>query len=306
MSPPATLIVAFQRPQNVERLLSRLSVTPPSKVVLAVDGPRNHRERAVTLQVLGVAASCPWKGDVEIWEQESNLGLRRHMSDSISRFLTENGAGVILEEDCLPSPTFLPYAAHALQRYRDDSRVSMISGNRFGRSFPPDRPAVLSRHHHIWGWATWESRWTQHLGVLNRWGAVRDEVLLQTFPDDSCSQDFWRTRIDEVLDNDENSWAYRWTAANWALDRFAVLPGCNLVVNQGISGTTATHTKSVNSYIRRTPLGNWSGSEGTYAMPNADVDREINRRVFGACPSLHQRVTRSIRRELSDRTRGSR
>lgn len=299
MTSPATLIVAFRRPQHVERLLRRLSVGPPSKMVVAIDGPQNSDDHSARVRIMDLLERLPWNAEIDVWLQEKNLGLRRHMTSSITRFLAENSCGVILEEDCLPSPTFLAYSAQALERYRYDRRVSMISGNRFGPQRASSTVEVLSRHHHIWGWATWEERWAEHAGVLDGWATMGGTVLSRTFPTAPCAQEFWRRRIDEVLANNENSWAYRWTAANWVLDRYAVLPPRNLVVNQGISPGSATHTRSINAYIRKTPLCHWSGYEGSYASTDLGLDEEINRRVFGVCPSHQQELVRKLRRGVT-------
>ena len=38
---------------------------------------------------------------------------------------------IILEDDCLPHPTFFRFCEELLERYRDDQRVGMISGDNF-------------------------------------------------------------------------------------------------------------------------------------------------------------------------------
>ena len=61
-------------------------------------------------------------------------------------------AGIVLEDDCVPHPTFFPYCAELLQRYRNDKRIMAISGDNFQ---PPKReygaPYYFSAHVHCWG-----------------------------------------------------------------------------------------------------------------------------------------------------------
>jgi hypothetical protein len=77
---------------------------------------------------------------------------------------------IILEDDCVPHPTFFRYCDELLDRYQDHPDVQMISGsNVLGRGTPYSYH--FSRGYNIWGWATWARAW-QHY----------DEAEAMTFP----------------------------------------------------------------------------------------------------------------------------
>ena len=72
-----------------------------------------------------------WDCCVHTLFREQNLGCKLAVSEAINWFFEHVEAGVILEDDCLPHPMFFPFCAELLERYRDDERVMVISGNNF-------------------------------------------------------------------------------------------------------------------------------------------------------------------------------
>ncbi|HRE26978.1 MAG TPA: hypothetical protein PK954_10125, partial [Anaerolineales bacterium] len=69
---------------------------------------------------------------------------------------------IILEDDCLPDPTFFVYGAELLDRYAADPHVMHVSGTSFMRNGWPGRASyVATRQPFVWGWATWRRAW-QH------------------------------------------------------------------------------------------------------------------------------------------------
>ena len=58
--------------------------------------------------------------------------------------------GIVLEDDCLPHPSFFRFCEELLERYREDERIAMVSGDnfQFGRK-RGDRSYYFSRYNHI-------------------------------------------------------------------------------------------------------------------------------------------------------------
>jgi hypothetical protein len=75
-------------------------------------------------------------------------------------FFEHEEAGIILEDDCLPHPDFWRFCSELLDKYADDDRVFMISGDNFqeGKRVSDDSYYV-SALTHIWGWAAWRRSW---------------------------------------------------------------------------------------------------------------------------------------------------
>ena len=87
---------------------------------------------------------------------------------------------IILEDDCVPNPTFFRFCQEMLDRYRHDQRIGMISGDnfQFGRRRNDDS-YYFSKYVHVWGWASWRDRWVGSYDVtMARWPRIRDEGWL--------------------------------------------------------------------------------------------------------------------------------
>ena len=106
--------------------------------------------------------------DQLLWE---NLGCKARVSSGLDWVFEQVPEAIILEDDCLPHPTFFRFCEELLAHYRDDQRVGMISGDnfQFGHRINDDS-YYFSNINHIWGWATWRSRWQHDYDVdLKLW-----------------------------------------------------------------------------------------------------------------------------------------
>ncbi len=134
------LLIAFTRPDLLERAVESLCEVRLRRGFLALDGPRpDHPEdrklidacEQVVQDVLGHTAP------IEILRWTQNLGMKRACVGAIDWFFTQTDEGVILEVDCVIDPTFLPFAGKLFDRYRSDKRVMGICGEEFVGAPPP-------------------------------------------------------------------------------------------------------------------------------------------------------------------------
>jgi hypothetical protein len=84
--------------------------------------------------------------------------------DGITRVLSEHESVIVVEDDLVVSPAFLPYMREALKLYRFSTGVFSVSGYNYPRKilpargdFPYDAFFVMRRM--CWGWGTWRDRW---------------------------------------------------------------------------------------------------------------------------------------------------
>jgi hypothetical protein len=150
--------------------------------------------------------------------------------------------GIILEDDCLPDPTFFPFCEELLRRYRDEPRISMISGDNFQgrRRWTPDS-YYFSVFHHVWGWASWSKRWADYQLELGDWQAFKLQNRLRTWLGSDAASDYWTTVFDSCANGALDTWDFQWAFSCWRKERLAILPSSNLVRNIGFDDR-ATHT----------------------------------------------------------------
>lgn len=240
------LILAFNRPDTTAKVISALRAAQPSRVFFAVDGARQGRsgEREAVTAVCRLADTLDWGCEVRTLFRPGNLGCKVAVSEAISWFFSQVEAGIIVEDDCIAHPTFFAFAAELLDRYRDDRRVMMVSGNnfQFGRQRTADS-YHFSRYTHIWGWATWRRAWQLFDFEMARWPELRARGWLADLLGDRAAARYWTRIFDDTHAGRNSSWAYRWTFAVWANGGLSAVPEVNLVSNIGFGGP-ATHNRN--------------------------------------------------------------
>lgn len=236
---PPVLLLIFNRPELAARTFAAIRAAHPARLFIAADGPRHDRPddfRNCALARLAVQKT-DWPCDVRCRFLEHNYGCRAAVSSAIDWFFREVEAGIILEDDCEPSPAFFDFCSEALWKYRDDERVMHVNGTVFHTPGSGRENAWFSRYALVWGWAGWRRAWRHcDVSLCNYpW-----ERLPEVFPDPVAAKR-WRRLLVQVRDGRpgfDDSWAFPWSAALFARGAVAVSPPCNLVVNRGTAGGT--------------------------------------------------------------------
>jgi hypothetical protein len=300
-APVPVLILAFNRPDTTRAVIECLRAIRPAHVYLAVDGPRTDRpgEAAQVGAVQALAQAIDWPCRVETLFRRVNRGCKLAVSEALSWFFERVDAGIVLEDDCLAHPSFFPFAAELLERFHDDERVMMISGDnfQFGQRRTP-YSYYFSRHTHIWGWASWRRAWKRYDHRMQLWPQLRDGGWLSDVLGDRAAVNYW-TRIFEQTYREENSsWAYRWTFAAWVNHALTVLPSVNLVSNIGF-GDDATHTTRRNNPLAALPAVAMSFplAHPPFVIRDAEADRHTEALAFSSGSPL-RRAARAIYRKL--------
>src|SRR5262249_20722231 len=156
------LFLIFNRPNTTARVMEAIRTAGPGRLYVAADGPRdgNADEAKRCAEVRRIATQVDWPCEVQTLFRERNLGCRQAVSSAITWFFEQEQEGIILEDDCLPSPSFFPYCAELLARFRNDERIMCITGCNFQqdmKGYPYSY--YFSKYHHVWGWATWRRAW---------------------------------------------------------------------------------------------------------------------------------------------------
>lgn len=233
---PPVLIVAFNRPDSVAQLVAAIETAKPTKVYVAVDGPRDHvpEDAAKCARVREIVSDLPWEHELHTLFRDQNLGCGPAVSGAITWFFEHEPEGIVLEDDVLPHPSMFPFMADMLERYRDDERVQHISGSNYSDARVPGG-YFFSRYVAIWGWASWRRAW-QHFDLdISDWKRSPD-VLDQPGLD-------WRTRRYLAFafgraEHGLGNWDYQWKYAVMR-NGLAITPNANLSVTTGF-GDEAT------------------------------------------------------------------
>lgn len=241
---PVAFII-FNRPDTTERVFAEIAKARPPKLLVVADGPRENRdgEKEKCAATRAIIDRVDWQCEVLTNFSDRNLGCKQRVSSGIDWVFEQVEEAIILEDDCLPDPTFFCFCQEMLIRYRGDQRIGMISGDNFQQGERRDENSYyFSRYAHIWGWATWRDRWRYSYDVsLRSWPSLREEGWLEDLLGRGQELRYWTKVFDKVAAGEIDTWDFQWLYANWISGRVVVLPSVNLISNIGF-GPNATHT----------------------------------------------------------------
>lgn len=229
-------------------MFAQIARVRPSTLLIIADGPRNEAERATCDAARQVTHKIDWNCDVRRNYSETNLGCRRRMYTGIDWVFSQCEQAILLEDDCLPHPTFFRFCTELLDYYRDDERVMMISGDNMqhGRRWTP-YSYYFSVATHIWGWATWRRAWKHHDATMSDWPEHPASDFPGNFVPCAAARRYYRKMMDETYTNKLDTWDLAWMYAVWKRRSLAILPEVNLISNIGY-GPDATHTKKLDPF----------------------------------------------------------
>lgn len=253
MPTPANLdlsvcILFFNRPRMLSRLLGALAAADarPARLYLYQDGPRGEHDLPGIEACREVAEHVGWPCEVHRLYQERNYGCDPSNYMAQRWAFSQTDKCVFLEDDDVPSPSFLPFCKEMLDRYEHDERIGMIAG------FNPDEVTTdvdadyfFTTNFSIWGWASWRrvfDRWDAHYGWLDDAHAVG---LIERLTDER------RLRTDFLpmcRAHRASGKAYYETIFHAALllhSQLAVVPRVNLIRNLGVTDDSTHFAGSV-------------------------------------------------------------
>ena len=240
----AVTFIIFRRPDATEKVFEAIRKVKPRKLLVIADGPRGSR--------IGEAENCAaarmvidrvdW--DCEVYKNYSdvNLGCAKRVSSGLDWAFNLVEETIVLEDDCIPHPTFFQYCSELLKYYKYDERIMSVCGLSVPSSFRRDDFSYcFSLYQRCWGWATWKRAWQYYDHDMALWPQVLENKLLAGLFSVRAIENFWNRKFQEVYDNEIDSWAYRWMLSCWLQSGMSILPEVNLISNIGFTAE-ATHT----------------------------------------------------------------
>lgn len=250
MTPSETkiLILIFNRPDKVRQLISALAKVKPSVIYVSGDGPRKHiaTDGERCSEARDLFTNLPWPCTVHTNYSETNLGCRKGPEAGITWFFDQVEAGIILEDDCIPDPSFFNFCTSLLDYYKNDADIMHISGNNFQDGVVRgDGSYYFSLYTHSWGWATWRRAWNKYSVALEQFENFAAAGSIKKTKLSKPAQQFWLKNFRYTIERND-SWDSLWLYTVWLNRGLALIPNKNLVSNIGFDGE-ATHTIKPNS-----------------------------------------------------------
>ncbi len=240
---PVALII-FSRPETTSRVFEEIRKARPPLLLVVADGPRIHHpeDKERCAKARAIIDRVDWPCEVSKNYSDVNLGCRERVSSGLTWVFQRVEEAIILEDDCLPDPTFFQFCEELIERYRNDEKIGHIGGANIQLKRHPSKYSYyFSRYNFIWGWASWRRAWKDFDVDLKSWPEIRRNAWLKSLSSNLRVQHYWQKCFDEVYRHKLDTWDYQWNFHCWIKNRLAILPNTNLISNIGFN-KDATHT----------------------------------------------------------------
>lgn len=257
---PIVLII-FNRPKETREVFARIRDWAPTNLYVIADAPRkgSTQDEARCQSARAVIDNeVDWPCQLIKLYADENMGCGRRIVSGLNSVFENEDCAIILEDDCVPDPSFFPFTAELLERYEQTPQIMQICGSTWdlgSLAQNTDDAYFFSRFPLCWGWATWRRAWKHMQWDAPDWPHDRDnDDFFASFHNKSEKRRM-KKHWDALFLEGKNSWAYRWHYAIHKQEGLSIVPVKNLVVNIGC-GLDGTHTQagqiSAHSYAHET------------------------------------------------------
>lgn len=245
------VLFCYNRPRHLQQTIESLqknALAPESELFIYSDGARNERDELAVSEVRRYVANVSGFKNVHVIAAERNKGLAASVIAGVSEVLTRNGKVIVLEDDMLSASDFLVFMNQALDTYAERPDIFSVTGYTPPAQYPAGYPndVFLAPRASSWGWGTWVHKWAQADWQVRDFQSLKNDSKRQN-AFNRGGEDLWPMLAKQqkgVID----SWAIRWTYAQFRNHAFGLYPVRSKIKNIGTDGTGTNFTFESGEY----------------------------------------------------------
>ncbi|GAK50574.1 hypothetical protein U14_01806 [Candidatus Moduliflexus flocculans] len=296
------VFMIFNRPELTARVFNAIAQVKPKTVFVIADGPRFPEEAGRCEEARSVLQRIDWDCEVNTNFSATNLGCKYRVASGLDWVFSQVEEAIILEDDCLPSPSFFFFCQQLLEKYRDDERIMWITGNNFQNGHSrTEYGYYFSKYNHGWGWASWRRVWQFYDVEMKAWPNYKAANLLPLMFDDSYEYRYWVPIFEDTFRGKIDTWDYQTRFLCWSQNGLTIIPNANLVSNIGF-GKDATHTTTASHLAEMPTHDMWEITHPPFVIRHREADLYTFDTMFGGQEmrmrdrQLHVRLKRKLSR----------
>lgn len=246
------LFITFARPDYARKSFDAIKHAAPKKLYFynnkgregfGDELERNNIVRSYTSEI-------DWDCEVKTFFRDEYVDIYTSLFSAIDWVFENEDKAIILEEDCVASITFFRFCENLLDKYENDNRIWMISGDNFTplpeniRVSKPDY--YYTKYSHIYGWASWKSRWAKIDRNMTTWEQAKKQKIFSLYFRNNKEAQYWENVFEKLYTQIEikRIWDFLFVYARIINNALGIVPKQNLVTNIGVTGS---HNKKGNS-----------------------------------------------------------
>jgi hypothetical protein len=240
----AILLIGYNRPEFLRRRISEISESKLENLLISIDG--GVKSKTTEMEETKKFAQRKFSNlkYFEITHHENNLGLGKHLSDSISLVLGKFEYIIVIEDDIKISNRFISNMINGLTLQQELGISGIVSGfsplylkhfaNRWRVSIYP----------YVWGWACSRELWLKYqhnLSGINLEDQLNSSKTWNNFSSEQKNK--WLNLFRKAQADPFDTWAIQLSFWSFCNDFKNLTPIFSLVGNEGFNDVRSVHTK---------------------------------------------------------------
>jgi hypothetical protein len=235
------VILSYNRPELLRKLIKSIGNNTSSPIIVSQDGPKFESDVEKIKKCIEILEKLKLKSEIQLVVNENNQGIEKSVTKIVNHAMQKYGRAIILEDDCMPSNSLIPYLENALNYFENDLSIGHISGynaipmQKFRSQVKEIRKSIYP---FSWGWATWERAWEHYSSSLEFWSTTEGEAKLEEMGFNIFEKFIWKRNFKLASEGVIDSWATRWVSSLWKNNLLSISSNYNLIRYEGkLNGT---------------------------------------------------------------------
>lgn len=302
----AVLLLFFARPEQTRLVFEQIKKARPSQLFLYQDGARVGRNDDIEgiAKCREIVEDIDWDCTVYRKYQEKNYGCDPSEYISQKWMFSIVDKGIILEDDDVPSQSFFPFCKELLDKYENDTRISMISGMCHLDKIDINDDYFFSKHGPIWGWATWKR-------TVDQWDTsysfLKDDYICNLLKYNKDMSDSYFSLCQQHLKTGKEHYESLLRTSRILNNQLAIIPTKNLISNIGITSNAVHCNTSLEDlppkerkiYNKVVYEYNFPLKHPKYIIENKRLSEEITKSIKHNLPEKLFSIRRKIHKLLT-------
>lgn len=248
------LYITFARPEYASQSFAAIKKAHPKKLYFYSNKARDEKpdEVARNLEVRSYISQIDWDCEVKTWFRDKYVDVFTSLWGAIDWVFENEEKAIVIEEDVVASLAFFDFMDQALDMYKPDDKIFLISGNNpVPSKSPKGLDAFASRYSTIFGWGSWKNRWETLDRRMKDWPKLKRSKAFKIYWNNvflRWGQSYHFNKYHKLLSNDDNylgPWDFIVSYNLVLLDQYCLIPRENLSADIGVTGVN--HNTGVKS-----------------------------------------------------------
>lgn len=257
---PALLLIGYNRPHLLFKRISEIATMQVKHVYVSIDGGSESHTEQMRLVLHEAHRTLSKATNLEIIHHKQNLGMSRHITESITAILKSHDSIVVVEDDIALNKNFFENIVIGLKLLSTKNKLGTVTAfsplNYKGSEVINNRWR-LTPYFYGWGWGCSQESWENYKIDISD---LDLEVSL------SCStswnklsnfqKNFWISKFNKVKLNSQLTWDYQMQYVSFKYDYINLCPIFRFVDNVGFNDHRAVNNKGNIPFLLRSPAKN--------------------------------------------------